>query len=177
MSPVWAQYATRILLVLLVGTFLYAILRPGNPGPVIGRTTPDFQLMDLEGRRIQLSAYRGKIVVLNFWATWCAPCVEEMPSLNRFQETFAPQGVVVLAVSVDEDEQALKKFAADYQLKMIIARDPDRRVSAGYQTFKYPETFVLDRQGRLVRKLIGAADWANPRITSFFQPLVSQRQR
>ena len=173
MPPVPTRYATRILLVLLVGTFLYAILRPGNPGPVIGQTTPDFQLMDLEGRRIQLSAYRGKIVVLNFWATWCAPCVEEMPSLNRFQETFAPQGVVVLAVSVDEDQQALRKFAADYQLKMVIARDPDRRVSVGYQTFKYPETFILDRQGRLVRKLIGAADWADPNLASFFKSLPS----
>jgi len=175
MPPVRAQYATRILLVLLVGAFLYAILRPGNPGPVIGQTTPDFQLMDLEGRKIQLSAYRGKIVVLNFWATWCAPCVEEMPSLNRFQEAFAPQGVVVLALSVDEDEQALRKFAADHQLKVIIARDPDRRVSAGYQTFKYPETFVLDRQGRLVRKLIGAADWADPRLASFFKNLLESR--
>ena len=175
MPPVWTRYATRILLVLLVGTFLYAILRPGNPAPMIGQTTPDFQLMDLEGRRIQLSAYRGKIVVLNFWATWCAPCVEEMPSLNRFQETFAPQGVVVLAVSVDEDEQALQNFAADHQLKMIIARDPDRRVSAGYQTFKYPETFILDRQGRLVRKLVGAADWADPHLASFFKSLLETR--
>lgn len=175
MPPVRTRYATRILLVLLVGAFLYAILRPGLPAPVIGQTTPDFQLMDLEGRRIQLSAYRGKIVVLNFWATWCAPCVEEMPSLNRFQEAFAPQGVVVLAVSVDEDEQALRKFAADHQLKMIVARDPDRLASTSYQTFKYPETFILDRQGRLVRKLIGAADWADPRLTSFFKNLLESR--
>lgn len=153
---------------------MYAILRPGNPAPVAGQATPDFDLMDLQGQRVQLSAYRGKIVVLNFWATWCAPCVEEMPSLNRFQETFAPQGVVVLAVSVDDDEQALRKFATDRQLKMVIARDPDRQVSARYQTFKYPETFILDRQGRLVQKLIGAADWSDPRLTSFFQNLIAQ---
>jgi peroxiredoxin len=167
-----AQYLARFLLVALVGAFLYAILRPGSAAPILGKTTPDFQLMDLEGRKIQLSAYRGKVVVLNFWATWCPPCVEEMPSLNRLQETFGSQGVVVLAVSVDEDEQALRRFVAERQLRMVVARDPSRGVSARYQTFQFPETYILDRDGRLERKIVGAADWSDPRLTSFFKEAI-----
>ncbi len=167
------QYVTRALLVILVGAFVFTILRPGNAGPAVGETTPAFELTDMDGRRVQLSEYRGKVVVLNFWATWCPPCVEEMPSLNRFQETFGPRGVVVLAVSVDDDEQALRRFVSDYRLKMTILRDPGRRVSARYQTYKYPESYILDRRGRLVQKIVGPADWNDPSMLTFFQKFSS----
>lgn len=174
MISIRPQWILRLLLLLLVGGFIYAILRPANSGPALGDTTPDFQLSDMDGKPLQLSGYRGKVVVLNFWATWCPPCVDEMPSLNRFQETLAPKGVVVLAVSVDDDEQVLRKFAADHQLKMTILRDPGRKVSSQYQTYKYPETYILDRQGRLAQKLIGEADWNDPNLVSFVQQLVSK---
>ncbi len=168
------QLLLRLLLVLVVGGFIYALLRPGASGPAVGDTTPNFQLSDLGGRTLQLSDYRGKVVVLNFWATWCAPCVQEMPSLNRLTETYAPKGVVVLAVSVDDDEQALRQFAAKHELKMTILRDPDRKISRSYQTFQYPETYILDRQGRLVQKVIGGEDWSSPQVAAFFEQIVSR---
>jgi len=168
------QLILRLLLVLVVGGFIYALLRPGTSGPAVGDAAPDFQLSDLDGRTLQLSDYRGKVVVLNFWATWCAPCVQEMPSLNRLVETLGPRGVAVLAVSVDDDEQALRQFVAKNQLKMAVLRDPNGKVSASYQTFQYPETYILDRQGRLVQKVIGGEDWSTPRVASFFEQLLSK---
>lgn len=168
------QLVLRLLLVLVVVGFLYALLRPASGGPAVGDATPNFQLSDLDGRTSRLSDYRGKVVVLNFWATWCAPCVQEMPSLNRLSETFGLKGVTVLAVSVDDDEQALRQFVAKNQLKMAVLRDPDHKVSASYRTFKYPETYILDRQGRLVQKVIGGEDWNTPRVVSFFEQLLGK---
>jgi peroxiredoxin len=174
MVQVRRQHVVRVLLLLVVAGFLYMLLRPASGGPIVGETTPDFQLSDLDGRTLHLSGYRGKIVVLNFWATWCAPCLEEMPSLDRFAEQFVPKGVAVLAVSVDDDEQALRQFVAKNQLKMTVLRDPDRKISSSYQTFKYPETYILDRQGRFVQKVIGGANWNGPEIVSFFEQLLSK---
>lgn len=173
MVSIRPQYVARAFLLVLIGAFIFTILNPGRAAPEVGEPTPDFELPDLDGRKVQLSGFRGKVVVLNFWATWCPPCVEEMPSLNRFQEMFAPRNVVVLAVSVDDDEEALRRFVADHRLKMIIARDPGRKVSARYQTYKYPETYVLDRRGRLVQKLIGPADWNDERLLGFFRDLTA----
>ena len=168
------QTVARALLVALVAAFIFAVLHPGNVAPAVGQLTPDFELLDLQGQKVRLSGYRGKVVVLNFWATWCPPCIEEMPSLNRFRRSFASRGVVVVAVSVDEDEQALRRFVADHQIEMVILRDPGRRVSVLYQTYKYPETYILDRRGRLVQKWIGPRDWDDPRLLVFFQELTPE---
>jgi cytochrome c biogenesis protein CcmG, thiol:disulfide interchange protein DsbE len=174
MSMIRPQVLSRALLILLVGAFLFAVLWSGSAAPIIGQTAPDFRLPDLNGNPVQLSDYRGQVVVLNFWATWCPPCIEEMPSLVRFQEEFAASGVVVMAVSVDDDEQALRRFVAEHNLNFVVARDAGRRVAATYHTFKYPETFILDRQGRLVQKVIGPADWNESSIRSFFRELAAR---
>ena len=178
------QTVARALLVVMVGAFIFTILQPGDAAPAVGEVTPDFKLSDLQGQAVRLSAYRGKVVVLNFWATWCPPCVEEMPSLNSFARIFASQGVVVVAVSVDDDERALRRFVADHQLEMVILRDPGRQVATLYQTYMYPETYildrqgrlvqVLDRQGRLVRKLVGPTDWDDPNLLAFFRELTTR---
>ena len=167
------QTVARALLLVLVGAFIFVILQPGAAPPAVGEVTPDFELSNLQGQQVQLSMYRGKVVVLNFWATWCPPCVEEMPSLNSFARIFASRGVVVVAVSVDDDEQALRRFMADHQLEMIILRDPGRQVATLYQTYMYPETYILDRQGRLLRKLVGPADWGDPNLLVFFRELTA----
>ncbi len=168
MISIRPQYVARAFLAVLVGAFIFTILNPGRAAPEVGKLTADFELPGLDGRTVKLSDYRGKVVVLNFWATWCPPCVEEMPSLNRFQEVFAARGVAVLAVSVDDDEEALRRFVADHQLKMTIARDPGRKASTLYQTYKYPESYILDRQGRLVEKMVGPADWNDQRLLTLF---------
>jgi cytochrome c biogenesis protein CcmG, thiol:disulfide interchange protein DsbE len=172
MKKLRPEYITRALLVLLVGAFIFAVLRPGNAGLAPGDSVPDFSLTDLSGRPVRLADYQGKVVVLNFWATWCPPCVEEMPSLKRFNDEFASRGVVVLAVSEDDDEQALRRFIDTHQIRFTVARDPGRKVAASYQTYKYPETYILDRRGKLLRKIVGPEDWSSEAMRAYFQGII-----
>jgi len=121
--------------------------------------------------KITLSQFRGHVVVLNFWATWCPPCVEEMPSLVEMQRRFKAKGVTVLAVSVDVDESAYRQFVKDHNVDLLTVRDPDQKSSALYGTFKFPETYIVDRDGVIRRKFIGAVDWTAPEVTDFLGKL------
>jgi len=126
---------------------------------------PDFSVPALSSGSVDLKSYRGQIVVLNLWATWCPPCVEETPSLVQFAEKMKAQGVVVLGISVDEDSNALQNFVQENHISYPVGRDPDRSLSARYGTVQFPETYILDRRGRVAEKVIGATDWkrrANP---------------
>ncbi len=109
--------------------------------------------------------------MLNFWATWCPPCVEETPSLEHFAQSLGGRGVQVIGVSVDEDPAALRKFVADYHLSYPIARDPGGELAARFGTFKFPETYIIDRRGKVAEKIIGAINWEDPRIIRFVESL------
>jgi cytochrome c biogenesis protein CcmG, thiol:disulfide interchange protein DsbE len=142
----------------------------GTRPPRIGSTAPDFTVQD-DMTKIALSQYRGQVVVLNFWATWCPPCVEEMPSLVEMQRRMKAKGITVLAVSVDVDENAYKQFLKDHNVNLLTVRDPDQKSNTLYGTFKFPETYVIDRNGVMRRKFIGAVDWTAPDITEFLGKL------
>jgi cytochrome c biogenesis protein CcmG/thiol:disulfide interchange protein DsbE len=118
-----------------------------------------------------LSQYRGQVVVLNFWATWCPPCVEEMPSLVEMQRRMKAKGITVLAVSVDVDERAYRQFLKDHNVNLITVRDPGQKSSTLYGTFKFPETYVIDRNGVMRRKFLGAVDWTEPDVVEFLNKL------
>lgn len=162
----WAILGAIIALVILRLTSM----KPSGPVK-IGETAPRFTVPALQHGAIKLQAYRGKVVVLNFWATWCPPCVEETPSLEAFAQRVKDDGVIVLGVSVDEHEPALKKFAADYHLTYPIGRDPGGALAAHYGTYKFPETYIIDRTGRVAEKIIGAMDWTDPRMLAFVESL------
>ncbi|MDW8354028.1 MAG: TlpA disulfide reductase family protein [Bryobacterales bacterium] len=130
----------------------------------VGDTAPDFSIVTDSGRRISRSDFGGKLLVLNFWATWCPPCVEEMPSLEEFHRRLAPSGVVVLGISVDQNERAYRAFLERARVTFATARDPEARISAEYGTFKYPETYIIDRSGKVVIKHIGPRDWTDEQI-------------
>jgi len=117
-----------------------------------------------------LSQFRGKPVVLNFWATWCPPCVEEIPSLVALQKQLGDK-VVILAVSTDEDEDAYKKFTKLHMPGVLTVRDSKHVSNSLYGTFAFPETFVIDRQGVLRRKFIGAVKWTSPEIVDYLGKL------
>ena len=121
--------------------------------------------------KVTLSQLRGQVVVLNFWATWCAPCVEEVPSLVAMQRRMKDKGVTVLAVSVDVDENAYRQFVKDHNVNLLTVRDPDQKSNALYGTSKFPETYIIDRNGVMRRKFIGAVDWTEPEITDFLSKL------
>jgi|SRR6476659_5903746 cytochrome c biogenesis protein CcmG/thiol:disulfide interchange protein DsbE len=138
----------------------------------------DFTVQDSD-RSVTLSQLRGKIVVLNFWATWCPPCVEEMPSLVQMQKQMQGKGVTVLAVSVDDDADDYHKFLKDHSIDLLTVRETGKKtetgviapVSASYGTYKVPETYIIDRNGVIRRKFIGAVNWGQPEIVEYLSRL------
>jgi thiol-disulfide isomerase/thioredoxin len=135
----------------------------------IGTTAPDFTVSDGQ-KTVQLSQLRGKPVLLNFWATWCPPCVAEVPSLVAMQQQMGGK-VVVLAVSMDVDEDAYKNFTAKRMPGVLTARDADHKASALYGTFAYPESFLIDKDGKILRKFIGPVEWTSPEMMEYFAKL------
>ncbi len=135
-----------------------------NPGPQVGRPAPEFTLPDLEGRPHSLSEFRGRVVVLNYWATWCPPCIEEMPSLEKLHRALSDKGLAIVAVSVDERFSDIEAFVERWSLTFTVLHDEGMRVSRAYQTFKYPETYIIDRAGILRSKVVGPRDWAAPAV-------------
>jgi cytochrome c biogenesis protein CcmG, thiol:disulfide interchange protein DsbE len=142
----------------------------GNHPARIGSNAPDFTVQDSD-HTVALNQFRGQVVVLNFWATWCPPCIEETPSMVRMQARLKDKGVVVLAVSIDADDDAYHKFLKDYSVNMVTVRDESKKASSLYGTFGWPETFIIDRKGVIRRKFIGAVDWTNPEVTDYLTKL------
>ena len=136
-----------------------------------GGLAPNFSIKTDQGRQVTPVSFGGKVLVLNFWATWCAPCVEEIPSLNEFQKQFAKDGVVVVGVSVDKNPRRYKAFLERIHLSFDTIRDPDADISASYGTFQYPETYII-KNGRVVRKFANAADWTSSDIAQYVQSLL-----
>jgi peroxiredoxin len=137
-----------------------------------GDKAPNFSITSDSGRTFTRSDFGGKLLVLNFWATWCPPCVEELPSLNEFQRMLADKGVVVLGVSVDTNLQAYQNFLRRTKVEFQTARDPEATISARYGTFKYPETYLINRDGKVVQKIVGPRDWTSPDMLDSLKPLL-----
>lgn len=153
---------TVILLCLGLGWVIYDSLHENLVNT--GDSAPNFKVVTDNGREITRNEFGGKVLILNFWATWCGPCIQEIPSLDALQRQLGPQGVVVVAVSVDRNEAAYKKFLQQMQPAFYTARDPKGDISASYGTFKYPESYIIDSKGRVLAKEIGARDWASPEV-------------
>ena len=165
------------LAAILIGIVVLAF-RPQSNHPVkIGERAPDFVLPGVDGAPVSLAKYRGRVVLVNFWATWCPPCVEETPSLEQFASELHGRGVVVIGVSVDESGRALRAFIKQYHLTYPIARDPGGSMAARFGTFKFPETYILGRDGHLAEKIIGAYDWGDPHIIQFVEDLAGRPTR
>ena len=144
----------------------------GEPS-LAGSTAKPFSFQE-GGKQMQLSDLRGKVVVLNFWATWCPPCVDETPSLIALQSEIAPKGGVVLGISVDDDAQAYAQFVQDNGIDYPTYRDPGGKIPASYGTSMYPDTYIIDRHGKIARKLVGAQDWTSPEMTAYFNSLLAK---
>ena len=144
-----------------------------------GDTAPNFTITTSAGDQISPRNFGGKVLVLNFWASWCPPCVEEEPSLNEFARTLKDSGVVVLGVSVDRNEQAYENFVKRFDVAFPTARDPDENISYRYGTYKLPESYIIDRNGKVVRKFAGlperdgqAISWMDPQLVDFVKSLL-----
>src|SRR5687767_4022114 len=130
------------------------VVKPGEPAP-------NFQLRDMNGRIVALSDLRGKVVLLNVWATWCGPCRVEMPAIQALHEAYGPHGLKVVAASIDDPgaEDGIRDFAREYGLAFEILHDAPGAIQRAYQTTGVPETFVIGADRVIRKKVIGAADW------------------
>ncbi len=134
---------------------------------------PDFILTNSVGDDIQLSDLRGNIVFLNFWATWCKPCRNEMPSMQVLWDRFKDEKFVMLAVSIDKDHRAaIEPFMKELGLSLPVLYDPESKVANLYETTGVPETFILAKNGRILYKGVGEENWADPDAMSAFEALI-----
>ncbi len=136
---------------------------------IAGKTAEDFSL-EIAGKPGHLTDLKGKVVILNFWATWCPPCVEETPALNRLQKYIEARNGVILGVAADEDPAAYDKFLRD-QGVVFPTHSP---IAQEYGTSMYPETYVIDRHGKIARKFIGFQQWDSPDMLSYFDSILGQ---
>ncbi len=138
----------------------------------VGDYAPDFSIQTSSGLSISPTQFGGKVLVLNFWATWCPPCLEEMPSLSAFQQAMKDSGVVVMGISVDEDEAAYRRILEREQVSFLTARDPAAAISDSFGTYRYPETYVIDATGKVVQKIVGPANWTDDRMMGYIRSLL-----
>jgi cytochrome c biogenesis protein CcmG, thiol:disulfide interchange protein DsbE len=163
-----------VLACLFALTGCYSHSKPSS----IGTPAPDFTIKDSD-RSVTLSQLRGKIVVLNFWATWCLPCVDEMPSLEQLQKKLQGSDITILAVSVDDDADDYHRFLRQHGIDLLTVRESGQKtdrgviapVSSRYGTFKVPETYIIDRSGVIRRKFIGEVNWGQPEIMEYLSRL------
>ena len=160
------QWAVVLAVVLVLGGGLFAgtvLLRDELFPLTIGSKAPDFHALTIDGepRPKTLADYRGSVVLLNIWATWCGPCVVEMPSIQRLHDRFGARGLKIVAVSVDNPgtQDGIRAFRDKYGLTFEILHDPTFRIKRIYQTTGVPETFIIAEDGTIRRKYIGADDW------------------
>ena len=141
--------------------------------PLVGRPAPGFTLRTLSAEPVSLQQFRGKVVVLNFWASWCFPCWEEAPVLERGWRNYHERGVVVLGVNIQDSPEAAQRFIARVGLTFPNVRDLDGKVPISYGVYGVPETFFIDREGRIRAKHVGAI--TDEAFRRFVEPLLSAR--
>jgi cytochrome c biogenesis protein CcmG, thiol:disulfide interchange protein DsbE len=169
-----------ILLLVGMGWFVRDQFAPVE----VGTPAPDFVATDLEGNTVRLADLRGEVIMLNIWATWCPPCVEEMPSMQRLYEDLSPHGLRMVAVSIDAPRGRrdragnpggdIQEFAERFDLTFDIWHDPEGGIQRTYRTTGVPESFVIDRSGTIVRKVIGPTDWDSQRNQDLFLRLLEE---
>lgn len=167
---------TGLVLVFVAGLlalFAHSDYRQGEPS-LHGRRAKDFEFT-LDGKQTRLSSLRGHVVVLNFWATWCPPCVDEAPSLNDLEQRIAPRGGMVLGVSVDDDQAAYDDFLKTYSIDFPTYRDTSKQIAPGYGTTMFPETYIVNKEGRLDRKIVGPQDWTSPEMIAYLNAVLNEK--
>ena len=167
-----ASWSGAVIAVLLAVMLYRVVPYLETHNVAVGDKAPDFDLTADDGSGLSLSDYAGKYVLLNFWATWCPPCVEEIPSLNALHDQLNDGGLVVLGVSVDEDKEEYDRFLSRSRVVFPTVRDPERSASTLYGTVKYPETYLIDREGVVIRKYIGPENWNRSDIVNYLSSLL-----
>ena len=162
--------AFGLLAAVCTGSVASAELKPADSAP-----PSSFQLQDSNGRVHRLSDYRGKVVLVNFWATWCEPCRAEMPSIERLQKRLGEQSFAVLAINMDEPEARIAKFVSAMPLALPVLLDPGGKVTRAWKVRVLPASFVIDTDGRVRYSVIGDMDWSAPAVVERMAKLLPAR--
>jgi peroxiredoxin len=167
---------TAVVAVLAVAAYWFVSLgqRKGF-GLKLGEAAPAFHVQALDGSALTLGGYRGHTVLINLWASWCPPCVSEMPGLERLHRKLKPEGLNVLGVSVDKEDADARKIVDSARLTFTIGRDPEGVMSNAYRATGYPETYLVDRNGIVRDVFIGPADWDSPETVARVRAVMDQR--
>ena len=177
-ASIYIPYA--FLVTALLSVYIMALnkvaLKPGEVEyPAEAFLAPEFEMPTLNGGKIKLSDYRGKVLFINFWATWCATCKVEMPSMEKLYQRFREYDFEMLTISVDKDLSLITPFVKKYNLTFPVLLDPDSKVAKrAYKTTGVPETFVVDKNGIIVHKAIGPRDWATHEMMESFAQLIQR---
>ena len=175
---------TFLIFVILIGVFglfglYFFVFESKRPGPrvesggKVGERAPDFELPAFSGKSVKLSDYRGEVVLLNIWASWCPPCREEMPSMETLYNRLKDRRFKMLAVSIDRNgEEAVGPFIAKYGLTFPVLLDPDSKTYRLYGLTGVPETFIVDQNGVIIQKIIGPQDWVKKEWLEYFDRIL-----
>lgn len=145
---------------LAVAIILVIWTAPEAPGRLgRGSQAPAFELSTLDGRVVSLEDAAGQVLLVNFWATWCKPCEDEMPSMQRLYVALADEGFELIAISVDDDPEAVRAFQERLQLSFPILLDPEKKAAERYQTYRFPESFLIGPAGQVVERYVGPKPW------------------
>jgi|ATLU01.1.fsa_nt_gi peroxiredoxin len=172
MKPLIVVQIYSVLLLFSLSSMVFAE-KPGRGlAPVQGnQIAKDFSLLDIAGKAHGLSDYRGRVLIVNFWATWCPPCREEMPSMQRAWEQLRDDNVVILGINVGEDKEAILRFTAEYPVTFPLLMDQDSRVSNEWSVLGLPSTFAIDPSGKIVYRALGSREWDNPDLLNAIRTL------
>ena len=184
---VWLKKISFILLIGLIGIILGCKSKQTPQKSIIdskyieslGIATPegmkatDFTLKTLGGKDASLSDYQGKIVFLNFWATWCPPCREEVPSMENLYQKFKDQDFAILAIDLRESQETVEKFVQENGLNFTVLLDPKGKIGSAYMVANIPTTYLLDKKGEIIGKIIGGRDWDSEDSFNLFNDLLA----
>lgn len=176
------QLAIGLFVVGITGVIAYGATRYLRKElfPVqLGSKAPDFTAVTLDSipREKRLADYRGQVVMINVWATWCLPCRVEMPSIEALHQSYGPKGLKILAVSIDDPgtDSTIRAFVKQYGLTFEVLHDPKARISELYDVGGYPETFIVGKDGVIRKKLMSATDWNSPEARALVERLLTER--
>ncbi len=169
------RYGMMGLVLILIFIGLWLTRQEDYPPVKEGAVAPDFTLLNRSSQKISLSDLRGKVVLVNFWATWCGPCVSEMESLEKLHQHFQGQAFEVVAISLDEEGwKAIDLFLKKIPVTFIILLDSDFSIANQYGTYRLPESYLIDQNGKIVEKILGAQDWMEQRIVKKIEKILGR---
>ena len=169
-----------VVVIVLIGASVYLVASSSSRSPgewvksvAVGDLAPDFELEDTKGNKVSLSDLRGKVVMVNFWATWCPPCIEEMPSMERLNEVLAGEDFVMLAINTEENGRSVvPAFLEKTAYTFPVLYDDKGVVQKRYGVFKFPESFIIHKDGTVAEKIIGPLDWSSLKTITYFKDLI-----